>query len=76
MVATTTKGWEAQKRLSDWILDHGIKQAAIARALGIRKHRICDIVNMKSEIKASELQLICAFIDKSPSDFLEAEKEE
>lgn len=75
MVATT-KGWEAQKRLSEWIIDHGIKQAAIARALGIRKHRICDIVNMKSEIKTSELVLICAFIDKSPSDFLENEKEE
>ena len=77
MLAETTRGMELQKALSKWILDHGINQAAMGRALGIRKHRINDIVNLKTDMKASELLLICRFLEKNPSDLLESiEKEE
>lgn len=77
MLVETTRGMELQKALSKWILDHGINQAAMARALGIRKHRINDIVNLKTDMRASELMLICGFLDKKPSEILESiEKEE
>lgn len=77
MEIATTKGMEAQKALSDWISDHGIKQIAISNATGIRKHRVSDILTLKSEIKASEMMVICLFIGKKTSDFMEPiEKEE
>lgn len=77
MGAEITRGMELQKALSKWILDHGINQAAISRATGIRKHRINDIVNFKTDMRSSELWLICCFLDKKPSEILATiEKEE
>lgn len=75
MIVEATRGMEAQKALSDWISDHGIKQAAIARACGMRTHRVSDILTLKSEIKTSEMMLICSFIEKSPGDFMEIKEE-
>ena len=69
MLSETTRGFEVQKALSEYVDQHGIKQAAIARALGIRTHRIHEIMRLKSEMKASEFMLICEFIDKDPNEF-------
>lgn len=73
MDVQTTRGLEAQKALSQWIDSHGVKQAAIARAIGMRPHRIHEIMRLKSEMKASEFLSICRFIDKEPNDFVKKE---
>lgn len=78
LLVAEVKGFEVQKTLSDWISEHGLKQASISRATGITKNRMSDILTLKSEMKASEMLLICAFIEKEPNDFIKAaqEKEE
>lgn len=76
MEALVTRGLEAQKALSEWIDDHGIKQAAIAKALGIRPHRIHEIMRLKTQMKATEFIMICDFIDKNPNDFIQKNREE
>lgn len=73
MEATTTRGLEAQRALSEWIDSHGIKQSAIASAAGIRKHRMSEIMRLKTEMKASEFLSICDFIGKKPNDFVQTE---
>lgn len=72
-VTAKTSGFEVQKAMGEWVDAHGIKQAAIARATGIPKHRVHDILRAKSAMKAGELLLICNFIDKKPNDFVEIE---
>ena len=72
-VTAKTSGFAVQKAMGEWVDAHGIKQAAIARATGIPKHRVHDILRAKSAMKAGELLLICNFIDKTPNDFVEIE---
>lgn len=73
MQAVRAKGIEAQKALSQYVESHGIKQSAIARALGIRPHRVHEIMRLKTEMKASEFLLICRFLDKEPNFFDQTE---
>lgn len=73
MQAVRTKGIEAQKALSQYVESHGVKQSAIARALGIRPHRVHEIMRLKTEMKASEFLLICRFLDKEPNFFDQTE---
>lgn len=69
MQVVRAKGFEAQKALSQYVESHGVKQSAIARALGIRPHRVHEIMRLKTEMKASEFLLICRFLDKEPNFF-------
>lgn len=73
MQAVRAKGIEAQKALSQYVESHGVKQSAIARALGIRPHRVHEIMRLKTEMKASEFLLICRFLDKEPNFFDQTE---
>lgn len=73
MQAVRMKGIETQKALSQYVESHGVTQSAIARALGIRPHRVHEIMRLKTEMKASEFLLICRFLDKEPNFFDQTE---
>lgn len=58
--------------IREYLIDHGITQAFIARKCGLSKQRVNTILTGKKEIKAKEMKSICEALDVSYDYFFSA----
>lgn len=63
-----------QRRLAKYIDENGIKQIHISKQTGIEPGKLCNILNLKRNLTADELELICTAIKKSPNTFVKRRK--
>lgn len=64
-----------QERVSDYILNNGIKQSFIVEKTGLNKDIMSAILNKKRRMTADEFEMICKALNKTPNDFMLIEKE-
>lgn len=59
-----------QERVSDYILNNGIKQSFIVEKTGLSKDIISAILNKRRKMSADEFEIICRALNKTPNDFM------
>ena len=59
-----------QGRVSDYVLNNGIKQSFIVEKTGLSKDVISAILNKRRKMSADEFEAICRALNKTPNDFM------
>lgn len=59
-----------QERVSNYILNNGIKQSFIVEKTGLSKDIISAILNKRRKMSADEFEIICRALNKTPNDFM------
>ena len=59
-----------QGRVSDYVLNNGIKQSFIVEKTGLSKDIISAILNKRRKMTADEFEVICKALNKTPNDFM------
>lgn len=63
-----------QERVSEYILNNGIKQSFIVERTGLNKDVISAILNKRRKMTADEFEIICRALGKTPNDFMLVEE--
>ena len=63
-----------QERVSEYILNNGIKQSFIVERTGLNKDIISAILNKRRKMTADEFEIICRALGKTPNDFMLVEE--
>lgn len=61
---------EANKKINDYLKEHGISQTFIAEKLGISRTRMSMMLNGKRKMTADDLIKICKILKVSPEMFM------
>ncbi len=61
---------EANKKINDYLKEHGISQAFLAEKLGISSTRMSMMLNAKRKMTADDLIKICKILQVSPEMFM------
>jgi len=59
-----------QERVSEYVLNNGIKQSFIVEKTGLNKDVISAILNKRRKMSADEFEKICKALNKTPNDFM------
>ncbi len=59
-----------QERVSEYVLNNGIKQSFIVEKTGLNKDVISAILNKRRKMSADEFEIICRALNKTPNDFM------
>ena len=59
-----------QERVSEYVLNNGIKQSFIVEKTGLNKDIISAILNKRRKMTADEFEIICRALNKTPNDFM------
>lgn len=59
-----------QQRIIDYIRENDKKRTAIADKAGIKRDRFSLLMNLKTELRADELESICKALGTSPNEFV------
>lgn len=61
---------EANKKLNEYLKEHGISQSFLAEKLGISRTRMSMMLNEKRKMTADDLIKICKILKVSPEMFM------
>ena len=63
-------------RLKKLLAERGVKQIAVAEAIGMKKTAFNAIVNGRATLRVDTLEKVCAFLGVSPAIFFKYEVQE
>lgn len=62
-----------QKRIADYVQNHGIMQKFIAEKTGLSSVKVSNILNLNQMMTADEFEKFCKALGKQPGDFINIE---